>query len=349
MTLAAAVLPRGLDPGARLIEARNSVSAQVLLEPLLPLAQLVQGGPGSMRSWLIVPLVALACLVIVRGMDGTWEELSDRFAAKAKHGGRKSEDAGKKPGRTRRAPSLTLLDPLLGPARAIVERHVMGSWMLLRFLPVLLIAILAGPAFLPEGFIADLGMATVFAMPFLVAVLVISAVLQLDFRSDLASVEWLKTLPIGPHRMAWGQVLLAPLLAALLGITGAVSVAVHEGWNWLAAAAALLTGPGSLLLVALLNAGFLLFPTQKGKRAGFDFYKVGRGAVLGAGFAAVVAVTLLPAAAAAWGVSLIPGAGWTHIIAAAAVIIAAAAAAAVRVLASIYDRFDVSRDMPESE
>ena len=185
--------------------------------------------------------------------------------------------------------------------------------------------------------------------------------LRLDFRNDLPLADILKTFPLRGWQIALGEIL-APVvvLAAcqwLLLLFGAGLVFYLPGkqealFLAIALGAAVLLPVLDLLVLLIPNAAVLLFPSwvQAGKDSPRGIEATGQRLVFALGQMLVLALALLPAAAAFTGVFLLlnfvvsPVAAVPVASLAATIILAAEAGCGVMLLGKLFERFDVTEE-----
>jgi hypothetical protein len=175
--------------------------------------------------------------------------------------------------------------------------------------------------------------------------ILILATLKFDFRGDLDQMPWLKSLPLNPSAVVAGQIVTPALLLAAchLAIFGAAAAMLPET-RVPALAAAVLAAPFDLLLVAIENLLFLLFPTRGTATPG-EIGAMGRQVVL----FVVKILALALACGIATGFGLLAG-KLTHSTATALAVtfcaLVAEGLALVPLVALAYQRFDPSTDTP---
>jgi hypothetical protein len=99
-----------------------------------------------------------------------------------------------------------------------------------------------------------------------------------DFRGDLSRMETYKTLPIAPWRICLGQLVVQVLLSYIVALTLIVSFLVFDDRLGVSIALALAAFalPFTLLLYAVENTIFLLFPAKPVPMGRADFEFLGR-------------------------------------------------------------------------
>jgi hypothetical protein len=175
--------------------------------------------------------------------------------------------------------------------------------------------------------------------------ILVTGALKFDFRADLDQVPWLKSLPLRPAALAVGQ-LATPvlLLFACHGLLFAATAAALPAIRRPLLAAVVLVLPFDVILVAVENLLFLLFPTRGPATPG-ELGAMGRQVVLF--LVKMLLVALACGVAAALAVAALK---LTHSalagVAVAFVALTVEALAFVPLIAAAYDRFDPSTDTP---
>jgi hypothetical protein len=91
------------------------------------------------------------------------------------------------------------------------------------------------------------------------------AALRFDFRGDLDHIPWLKSMPLRPLPLAAGQLAVPTAVLALFHLLAIAAVAAAIApWRRGALVALALVVPLDLLLMAIENLVFLLFPHRQG-------------------------------------------------------------------------------------
>ena len=185
--------------------------------------------------------------------------------------------------------------------------------------------------------------------------------LRLDFRHDLPLADILKTFPLRGWQIALGEILAPVAVLAvfqwLLLLIGAGLVLYLPGkWEALflaiAFCAAVLLPVLDFILLLIPNAAVLLFPSwiQTGKDNPRGIETTGQRLIFALGQLLVLALALLPAAAAFAGVffmlNLAFGAAAAVPLAAlaATIVLAAEAGLGVMLLGKLFERFDVTEE-----
>ncbi|MEO0385976.1 MAG: hypothetical protein AAF281_00400 [Pseudomonadota bacterium] len=165
-----------------------------------------------------------------------------------------------------------------------------------------------------------------------------------DFRGDLSRMETYKTLPIAPWRICAGQLVVQVLLSYAVALTMILSLLLFEDrvGAAMALALAVFALPLMLLIYAVENTIFLLFPTKLVPMGRADFEFLGRAMVE----FIVKTVIILVAVSVAVGVGVFAfmtlKPAWTLPALAAWVTLSAIAGLATRVLQTAFKRFVVA-------
>lgn len=176
--------------------------------------------------------------------------------------------------------------------------------------------------------------------------IVASTLLPFDFRGDLDRMEVLKTLPIPAWRLVLGQLFTPVVLLTTVQVVllmGMMATLMRVKLELVGAA--LFTLPINLLIFALDNLLFLLFPGRLMATPG-DFQTLGRNVLYLFLKMIVLLLTATVAGVAAWVVYLLSQENWLATLATAWVMILAVAICLFPLLTFAFHRFDVSRDVP---
>jgi hypothetical protein len=180
--------------------------------------------------------------------------------------------------------------------------------------------------------------------------LFLTTLLPFDFRGDIDRLAFLKTLPLSPWRLTLGQLLAPVLMMTLLQWIGlAVVVWVSPPRDWLlegCLACAAFVVPINLLLFALDNLLFLLFPTRLMANSPGDFQALGRNVLLMIAKGLTVMVAGGTAAGIGYLIYLLPGGNMAAAVVAAWLVVLVFAASLVPLVALAFVFFDVGRDTP---
>lgn len=196
----------------------------------------------------------------------------------------------------RRAPALAGLGP-------IAWRQAIKAWRnSAKLIAVFLVAAAAaGPLSTMAGLsvTGDYGLVLIFFF----FCFILPRTLICDFRGDLSRMETYKTLPITPWRICLGQLVVQVLLSWAVALTMIASFLVFDDRLGLSMALALAAFalPFTLLLYAVENAIFLIFPAKPVPMGRADFEFLGRSLIE----FIVKAMVILIAVALAFGAGLV--------------------------------------------
>ena len=329
---------------------QNSRVARVVLAPFTVFARVFTARAffPELLPWAAAGAAINAALVlIVLRLDADYLEAAAAASQRVQEqiqrmrsGSRVSPAAARRPGRGR-VPML----PWLGGAGPTVWRQTTNVLRVGRSILVVLLFICLAIVWMTVkgmGHVGALaaggGWATVF----------LSTMLKLDFRNDLEQLAALKAMPLRPTATAAGELavpvtLLSFVHLVLLGSAAALAPPQHRHWAFVAM---LFVVPFNVLLMAIENGMFLLFPSRLAGVSPGDLGQMGRGVVL---FLAKMVVIL-----AACGVSAGLGAAAAALAggsAAAGVTVAllalvATAMVSVPLVGWAFARFDPSADTP---
>jgi hypothetical protein len=238
--------------------------------------------------------------------------------------------------------------PFLGGAGPIVWRQITGAARSSKGLLFLLLILAVGAA--PLAY--STGRQThqfvwTFATVAIWMTLLVSTMLKFDFRGDLDLMDTLKSLPLRPWALAAGQ-LLAPALLLSATHFCLLAVAVHlvPHHSIVFVCAAILVLPLDLLLFAVENLLFLLYPTRPAAASPGDFQILGRQALVLAGKMMALTIVAAPPFAIAllvWIVTAKSAAAFTIV---AATLVVAEVIALIPLIGWAFVRFDPSIHTP---
>ncbi len=177
--------------------------------------------------------------------------------------------------------------------------------------------------------------------------ILIATMLKFDFRGDLDQMEVLKSLPICSTALAVGQILIPSLMLAVLHVVillGAARAMPQYRTAFLAACA--FAWPVDLLLYAIENLTFLLFPARPAVSSPGDFQVLGRQVVVMAIKMVVLSIACVPPMAAGYVAFLLSGNSVAVLVLVAVPLSLAEVAAFIPLLAWAFRRFDPSLDTP---
>jgi hypothetical protein len=333
-TAAAVERVAGSDTG-RVVLAPARVFAHVIAEPTLLGA----------TPWVLVCLGMIgAAGGAVLAMDGRYleaaVEASRRWHERLSRAQRGITLVSGRPTRRFALPELGVF----GPARAIVRRHlitaVRGSrgWLL-----AALFAAVYGYLMTRMSGMNAAGPATLVPGAVLISVF-LPQVLRFDFRADLEHMDTLKALPLRPGAVAIAEIAVPTAMLVMMSWIVAAAAGAFAGLPW---RTAVMAGAGAVpvaaALMALENLVFLLVPTRTHHQAGAVFS--GRRAIMVLARMACMFIgggTVAAFGGIAWVLTRSPGA----VFAVCWIATGGIAAALVWAVAAVYQRFDISRDMP---
>lgn len=328
---------------------QHSTPARVALAPFVPFthtftattwAELVLWGGVSAA-------LNLALLLLVIRLDADYREAalaaSERTFERRRRA-RRGEILARVGGRagTPRRTRFKMF-PWLGGAGPTAWRQLTVALRTSRgiLLFLLLLSIGVAPAlFVTQHHLVPVILAAIWLTVFL------TMVLRFDFRAELEQMDWLKALPLSPTATAAGQIavpvfILTTVQAILLGY--AAAIAEPDQRPFILAALAFLL-PFNVLMMAVENLLFLLFPARQVGAAPGDVAMMGRQVVF------FMLKLLIVAAAcgvvAVFGVAAALSLGITAGVVTALITLCVVAAATVPCVGQAYRRFDPSADTP---
>ena len=267
-----------------LSDVRSSWIGTVILMPYIVFAKLflARSHFPDLALWAVIAiLINVALLWAVIKLDGRTSEfslrentrLSDRWE-RMKQGGSFWATERSEIRSIRHAPTLGGLGPIAWRQSIKAVRN--SSKLIIIFIVG---AALAGPLSSMAGIpITD---DRVLVMIFFFFGFILPRTLICDFRGDLSRMETYKTLPIAPWRICMGQLVVQVLLSYAVAVTMIVSVLFFEDRVTPAVALALAAFalPLTLLIYAVENTLFLLFPAKLVPMGRADFEFLGRALV----------------------------------------------------------------------
>lgn len=284
----AAMIYAWADPDRTIIDLlsdiRHSWIGTVILMPYIVFAELFLAKSlfSQLAFWAtIAALINAALLWAIIKLDGRTFERSLKESARLSNRWERMKQGGSfwATERTevpsiRNAPALGGLGPIAW--RQAIKALRNSSKVVAVFIGV---AACAGPltALLGISMTDDRALAM---LPFFFA-FILPRTLVCDFRGELSRMETYKALPIAPWRICMGQLLVQVLLAYVVALTMIASVLVFEDRLVATTALALaaFTLPLTLLIYALENTIFLLFPAKLIPMGRADFEFLGRAMV----------------------------------------------------------------------
>ena len=267
-----------------LIDMRHSVIGTVVLAPFMVFAQLFLPQPSVAHGigWIAAAvLIVAAVLHVVIRLDARVAELAlidnDRQNARwerMKTGGSYFSTQRSETRSIRRAPVLGGLGPMAW--RQAIDA---GRNSAMVFAVFVIAAACAGPLYAFAGVAASDTRAA--AVVFFFLTFIVPRTLVCDFRSDLVRMELYKTLPIAPWRLCAGQLVVQVLLAYVIALVLIASLVLFVDGVPVRTGLILsvFAFPLTLLIYAVENTIFLLFPTKLIPMGRADFEFIGRAIV----------------------------------------------------------------------
>lgn len=264
-----------------LTDLRQSWVGAVILLPYIVFAELflAQALFPDLAFWAVLAiLINVALLWAVIRLDRRTSEFSlreharqsDRWERMKQGGSFWATERSEIPS-IRTAPTLGGLGPIAW--RQAIKAVRNSSKVIAIFLVA---AACAGPLLALAGIpvTSDRGL----LMVFFFFGFILPRTLVCDFRGDLSRMETYKTLPIAPWRICLGQLVVQVLLAYLVALTMVVSLMLFEDGLGAPVALALVAFalPLTLLIYAVENTIFLLFPAKLVPMGRADFEFLGR-------------------------------------------------------------------------
>jgi hypothetical protein len=169
---------------------------------------------------------------------------------------------------------------------------------------------------------------------------------RFDFRNDIASIEWLKMLPISSLAVAAGELAAPVAVVSVIELVITACAAVVTGQTEIFGAVAVFLIPVNTLLFAIENFFFLLWPTAAAAAGPADVQFMGRQIATMLARLMLLAFACGIAALVGFAAALVTGRNPIAGLAVAWVSITLEAAGAIPCVAWAYDRFDVSSRPP---
>jgi hypothetical protein len=174
--------------------------------------------------------------------------------------------------------------PLLGGAGPIAWRQFTNAFRSAKGLLFLLVILAVGASPLLSTRSDPTRYATTFISVIVWLTVMVSTLLKFDFRGDIDLMDFLKSLPIRPWLLAAGQLVTPTLLIAATHLAIlALAARMMPQYRTAFISAAVLVLPVDLILVAVENLIFLLFPTRPAAASPGDFQILGRQSLVLAG------------------------------------------------------------------
>jgi hypothetical protein len=296
--------------------------------------------------------IDLGLLMLILKLDGDYLEGAATISQRLYERMQKARQAGglalaAPKGATRlRVPRL----PWLSGAGPVAWRQLLMAMRTSRTLVLIFwglgAAYLIAGLFLPldiesKGRFATFGVGAVAYMTF-----IFTMQLPWAFRGDIDHMAMLKTLPVAPLSLAAGELAGTVIVLATIQLTLLAGLlAVGADLTVILFAAAFIV-PFDLLMLGVGNALFLVYPVRLVRTTAADFQLFGRAML----FAFLQFLILLPALgipAAAGGVAFfVSGYHWVVFAGVSLLVLVAELPLVLYVLASVFDRFDPSTEMP---
>jgi hypothetical protein len=240
--------------------------------------------------------------------------------------------------------------PNWGGIGPLLWRQMTTAWRSLWSLVLLLIvfAAIMVPLVLEMNRHGKSGVPAEVAIAMLLGVaLFVPPLLPFDFRGDIDRMDLLKTLPLPAWRLVVGQLLTPVLLLTLVQVLVLTTVQILAGQMVpVLTATGFFLVPLNLLLFAVENLAFLVFPYRMTGASPADFQMLGRQMLLWLGklviLGMVALLTFLPGLA----VYFLAGQSWLAGSLVAWTLAMAAIAGLIPLLVLAFHNFDVARDVP---
>lgn len=332
--------------------AHQSTIARAALWPFEVFVRVLVSPPGpALAGWTAAALGLLAALLLgIFRLDVLYAEAA--VAASARSAARLDRAKRSGTGLVARSAAIRIPAlPRLAGVGPIAWRQLVGAaraWPSVLVLFVVLVALLAGARWLVGA--ENAGAASAFGLAFPLYI-IFSSLIRFDFRGDIDHIDTLKSLPIRPWAVALGQLTAPALITAstivLVGVFLAVFLpgGARVGNLWLPVACFLCALPAAILICAIENVVFLLFPTRMTAGSAGDTNTMLRHTAT-----AILKLMLLAGAggtfAGVWALVWFTTESVAATIAALWLAACTLALVGVWLLAFSFRRFDPSRDMP---
>ncbi len=242
-----------------------------------------------------------------------------------------------------RAPWLAGIGPIAWRQLISATRSARGLSLLL-----LIVGIGAGPTLASISSTSDAAHFTGVLVGFMLwLTILISTMLKFDFRGDLDQMQVLKALPIHSASLAIGQILIPTIMLATMHLfvlfVAARAMPVYRSWLIVGC---LLAFPVDLLLFAIENLIFLLFPSRPAAASPGDFQVLGRQVVVMAIKMFVLVIACMPPAIISGVIYVFTGNSRTALVVSAVPLLLAETAVLIPLMAWAFNRYDPSVDTP---
>ncbi|NJS37802.1 MAG: hypothetical protein HC783_01015 [Rhodobacteraceae bacterium] len=284
----AAILHAWLSPDRSiyglLSDVRHSWIGTVILMPYIVFAELflARAKLSDLAFWAVLAiLINVALLWVVIMLDRRTSEFSLREHTRLSNRWERMKQGGSFWATEKSEVPSIRTAPMLGGLGPIAWRQAIKAVRNSFKVIVLFIAgaACAGPLLSMAGIsvTGDRG----FLLIFFFFGFILPRTLICDFRGDLSRMETYKTLPIAPWRICLGQLVVQVLLSYIIALTMIVSLMLFDDRLGVTGALALaaLALPFTLLLYAVENTIFLLFPAKHVPMGRADFEFLGRSLV----------------------------------------------------------------------
>lgn len=335
-------------PIEELLAMKDAPAVRAMLLPLHPL-ELVFGAASVMDALIggaMASILPLAMLLSVFALDRNCEEVMLEASRKRAQRLERLQGKVKLTGQARSRRLVRI--PFLGPASVIVGRQMLSALRGSR--THLLIMLLIPAVFIAPSLIApdksEAIMRNVFPIIMAWGLFLIPTLFRFDFRAELDHLELLKSLPLRPFALVAAELFTPVAVATLLfvGICAALPSGrdAIQAYPWIAPGVPVV----ALLIVAIENLSFLLWPERQGKPGNDAMAVSGRRMLLSlARFSAIgigAGAAFLVALLTKFFTSSINAAGLGGVIALFAIDLVL-----LRLIVVAFTRFDVSADLPE--
>lgn len=358
------------DPREVLQRFGNTDAGNVLLAPFYVLTRVITARTlgmellnwsaiGLLMNLLLVGLILMLDAQFVEAAAGASERRHERLR-RFRTGGMMAVSA-RSGAKANRARGVVPMLPRLGGAGAVAWRQLTHARRASRGLLIVLVILAAavGPLLIASAR-ADRPMDV--TIPIIATLawisILMASVLRFDFRADLDAIETLKTLPVRPSAVVWGQLVAPTIVMTLLHWIVIVATIIATSDMPMSAAirlplviAAVVALPFNLLMFAAENLIFLMAPTRPTGAGPGDFSLLGKQIftlvirTIGVGAAATLA-TLVAIVSYLLSTRLGDTAAISVGTATAFIVLSAEAVAAVPLVAIAFRRFDPSVHMP---
>ncbi|MDC0116049.1 hypothetical protein OAH97_01060 [Octadecabacter sp.] len=282
--VAATVLYAWATPNLGIIDLlsafRHSWIGTVILIPYIVFAKLfVSPSVSDLALWALVAVIINAALLrAVIALDARTTDRSLAENARLSNRWERIKQGGSFWATQRTEVRSMRRAPIVGGLGPIAARQVLNALRnsLKLFIVFVGLAACIAPISLALG--APVTQAQTLMIIYVFFAFIIPRSLVCDFRGDLSRMEIYKTLPISPWRICAGQLVVQVLLAYVIALTIIASALVFEDsvTTQVALALAAFALPLTLLIYAVENTVYLLFPIRLVAMGRADFEFLGR-------------------------------------------------------------------------